>query len=106
MYFLEFSIALLVSVRYFLCVCVCLCVSVSVCSVPKRCFAARVYHVARAAGCLDYIFLSPGVRAVSAEPLLSLEELSPGGPLPTAAAEPSDHVMLAACIEIEVPDSG
>ena len=51
-------------------------------------------------GCLDYVFISPHVRAVGA-PVLP-HRSTQAGPLPTAT-EPSDHILLA--VDLELPTS-
>ena len=51
-------------------------------------------------GCLDYVFVSPHLRVLSAPPLPTLEECLRQGPMPTSA-EPSDHLLVA--VELELP---
>eukprot|EP00047_Mylnosiga_fluctuans_P001709 m.221555 g.221555 ORF g.221555 m.221555 type:complete len:351 (-) comp10609_c0_seq1:325-1377(-) len=54
-------------------------------------------------GTLDYIFCSDGIGATAVLPTPAAEGFA--GPLPTAD-EPSDHLMLAATLEVPVAEDG
>lgn len=61
---------------------------------------SQVKHQPPFCDTLDYLWLSPEWRAVSALPLPSIEEV--GSPLPNETY-PSDHLLLAAEVELPTP---